>query len=95
MFLFRRRFLIVHIGLGLVLLAPSTQIAQESFLSKPFEQWTKADVTQVLNDSAWAKTHTAAESFCERRSNKRSTRGKTEGGLQCRSVSSRTRTFYI
>jgi hypothetical protein len=43
-------------GFILVLFAVIPGIAQEGFLSKPLQQWSKAEVTKLLSDSAWART---------------------------------------
>src|SRR6267378_1084641 len=46
---------------GLALVAGSVPMtANLPFLSKPSEEWTEAEALQVLNDSSWAHTITAA-----------------------------------
>src|SRR5436190_2531374 len=37
--------------------------AQDEWLNKPFEQWSKADVQKLLNDSPWARTQEARLDF--------------------------------
>jgi hypothetical protein len=62
-------------GGTLVLLAVLPQKAQEDFLNRPFQQWTKAEVTRLLNDSAWARTQ---EVRVRPRRQMRSVAGQTE-----------------
>lgn len=40
----------------LMLVAAISTAAQEGLLKKPFQEWSKAEVTKLLNDSAWART---------------------------------------
>ncbi|HEY3025177.1 MAG TPA: hypothetical protein VGJ55_03400 [Pyrinomonadaceae bacterium] len=40
----------------LVFFVFSPQVAQEQLLKKSFQEWSKVEVTKLLNDSAWAKT---------------------------------------
>jgi hypothetical protein len=70
-----RRWSLTLVGVALMLFAVLPQKAQESFLSKPFQQWTKAEVTHLLNDSAWAKTQ---EVRVRPRRQVRSVAGQTE-----------------
>ena len=54
-FFFRRCLMVLTAG-ALVLFACLPRMAQEDLTSRPFQQWSKADVSRLLNDSAWAKT---------------------------------------
>jgi hypothetical protein len=40
-----------------------TGLAQDGWLNKPLEQWSKADVQKLLNDSPWARTQEARLDF--------------------------------
>jgi hypothetical protein len=40
----------------LMLFTPLPPVTQDELLKKPFQQWSKVEVTKLLNDSGWAKT---------------------------------------
>jgi hypothetical protein len=40
----------------LMLFTSLPPVTQEELLKKPFQQWSKVEVTKLLNDSGWAKT---------------------------------------
>ena len=67
-----------------MLFAVSPQRAQEQLLRKPFPEWSKADVTKLLNDSAWARTQ---EVRVRPRSRVRSVAGPTESAATDRHAS--------
>ncbi len=48
--------LLALISSGLLPFGCLPQMAQQELLKKPFGQWSKVEVTKLLNDSAWAKT---------------------------------------
>jgi hypothetical protein len=68
----RRRYLA---AVGLTLSASCVVAAQSGLPGKPFQQWSKAEVTRLLNDSAWARTQ---EVRVRSRRQVRSVAGQTE-----------------
>jgi len=75
MILLCRRSSLILASVALILFAVQPQRAQEDFLLRPFQQWTKAEVTRLLNDSAWARTQ---EVRVRPRRQVRSVAGQTE-----------------
>src|SRR5689334_10215291 len=61
----RQRHLIYVIWMTICFLAGLTLAgqAQDEWSSKPFQQWSKADVQKLLNDSPWARTQEARIDF--------------------------------
>ena len=49
------RFLIMPVT-AIVILAAGLTSAQDELLKKPFQEWSRAEVTKLLTDSAWART---------------------------------------
>src|SRR5688572_18130022 len=52
--------LFVSLGIGVVVsaLGLGLALAQDSWRVQPYQEWTKQDVTNLLNDSPWARTQT-------------------------------------
>jgi hypothetical protein len=50
------RFSLMAATVFVMLATASSFTAQEEILKKPFQEWSKAEVTKLLTDSAWART---------------------------------------
>jgi hypothetical protein len=52
------KWLVVSLVIGVAVCVPRLVLAQDSWRERPFSEWTKRDVTKLLNDSPWARTQT-------------------------------------